>query len=49
MVLIRLSGKAIFGRFWRQGEIWLRFEVSDIEGSGAYRRSQFKGGTYLIP
>ena len=41
--------KAISGIFWRQGKIWLRVEVDDIEGKGAYRRSRFDGGTDLIP
>ena len=48
-VLIRCSGKEISGRFLRQGKIWLRVEVDEIEGRGAYWRSRFKGGTYLIP
>ena len=49
MVFIRRSGKEISGRFLRQGKIWLRVELAEIEGSGAYQRSRFKGGTDLIP
>ena len=49
MFLIRRSGKAIYGIFRSQRNIWLRVEVDDIEGRGAYCRSQFKGGTGLIP
>ena len=33
-VSIRCSGKEIYGRFWRQGEIRWRVEVDDIEGGG---------------
>ena len=39
MVLIRLSGKAFSGIFWRQEKIWLRIKMPDIEGRGDYRRS----------
>ena len=41
MVFIRRSGKAISGRLRRQGKIFLRVEVADIEGRGVYWRSQF--------
>ena len=41
MFLIRRSGKEIYGRFLRQGNIWLGDEVADIEGRGAYWRIQF--------
>ena len=40
--------KAISGIFWRQGKIWLRVEVDDIEGRVAYWRSRFEGGNDLI-
>ena len=49
MVFIRRLGKEISGNIWLQDKIWLRVEVDDIEGGGAYCRSQFKGGTDLIP
>ena len=49
IVLNRLLGKAIPGRFRRQGNIRLRVEVDVIEGRGAYWGSQFEGGTDLIP
>ena len=48
MVSIRRSGKSISGIFWSQGKIWLRVEVTGIEGKGAYWRSQFESGTDLI-
>ena len=49
MVLISSFGKAINLIFWRQGNIRFRVEVDVIEGRGAYWRSQFEGGTDLIP
>ena len=49
MVFIWRSEKEMFGKFWRQGNIWLRAEVTDIEGRGAYRRNRFEGGNDLIP
>ena len=49
MVLIRRLGRAIYGRFWCQGKIWLSAEVDGIEGRGAYRRRRLYGGTELIP
>ena len=48
-VLIRCSGKAIYGRFWRQGEIRWKVEVADIEGRGTYHMSRVEGGTDLTP
>ena len=38
-VSIRFSGKAIYGRFWSQGETRWRVEVADIEGMGTYHSS----------
>ena len=49
MFSVRRSGKSIFERFWRQGKIWLRVEVDDIEWRRSYKRSQFMGGTDLVP
>ena len=49
MVLIRLSGKSITGRFLCQGNTRLRVEVDVIYGKVAYQRSRFEGGTDLIP
>ena len=48
IVSVRRLGKAIIGRFWRQGNIRLRFEVDDIEGRGDYWRSRFEDGTDLV-
>ena len=44
MVSIRCLGKAIYGSFWRQGEIRWRVQVGDIEGRIIYQRSRFEGG-----
>ena len=49
MASIRWSGKAIYGRFWRQGDIRWRCEVTDIEGRGTYQRSRAEDGTDLTP
>ena len=44
-VSIRYLGKLIYGIFWRQGYIWWKIEVSDIEGRGTYQKIRVKGGT----
>ena len=49
MVSVRSLEKEIYERFWRQGEIRSRFEVSDIEGRGTYQRSRVEGRTDLNP
>ena len=49
MVSIRCLGKAIHGRFWRQGDIRWRVQVDEIEGRIIYQRSRFEGGTDLSP
>ena len=41
MISIRRLEKAISGRFLRQGKIWFRVVVADIEGRGAYGRIRF--------
>ena len=41
MVLIRILGKAITSKFWSQGKIRVRIEVTAIDWRGAYCRSLF--------
>ena len=47
--LIRRLGKAICGRFLNQWVDQVEVEGADIKVRGTYYRSQFKGGTDLVP
>ena len=47
MVSIRCLGKAIYGRFWCQGEIRWRVAVADIEWRETYLRNQVEDETDL--